>query len=120
MLQKGNAEMSIRREPNEAQKKRMREAIAQESKPEVMAALLVQQAAAMRAAKAQTLAQQTLALLLAEKERQSVSLATQERCGITRGNISKLLNDPEPNATLATIERIAAAMGVKVCVTLSK
>ena len=112
--------MSIRREPNEAQKKRMREAIAQESKPEVMAATRAQ-VAAMRAAKAQTLAQQTLALLLAEKERQSVSLATlEERCGITRGNISKLLNDPEPNATLATIERIAAAMGVKVCVTLSK
>lgn len=112
--------MSIRREPTPEQKKRMKELIAQESTPEAMAANRAQ-AAAMRAVKKQSLARQTLDLLLAEKERQAVSLATlEERCGITRGNLSKLWNDPDANATLATIERIAAAMGVKVCVTLTK
>ena len=112
--------MSIRRKPTEAQKKRIREAIAEESKPDVMAATRAQ-VAAMRAAKKQTLARQALDLLLAEKERQSVSLAQlKQRCGIARGNLSKLWNDPDPNATLATIERIAEAMGVKVCLTLTR
>ena len=59
MLQKGNAEMSIRRKPTEAQKQRIREAIAEESEPEVMAATRAQ-VAAMRAAKKQTLARQAL------------------------------------------------------------
>ena len=111
---------SKRREPTPDQKQQIKKLIAIEANPEVMAATHAQ-VAQLRAAKQLSLARRTLTLLLEEKERQSVSLAQlEERSGITRGNLSKLWNDPDPNATLATIERIADAMGVKVCVTLSK
>ena len=112
--------MSKRREPTPEQKKRMKELISQESRPEVIAANRAQ-VAQLRAGKNETLAKQTLASLLEEKARQQISLAQlEERCGIARGNLSKLWNDPDPNATLATVERIAVAMGVKVLVSLSK
>lgn len=113
--------MSIRREPTAEQKRRMKELMAVEATPEAMASNR-KHVQNLRQNKArQTLAKQALELLRQEKERQSISLAQlEERCGITRGNLSKLWNDPEPNATLATIERIAAAMGVRVSVVLSK
>ncbi len=98
----------------------MKQLIAQESRPETIAANRAQ-ITQLRAAKNETLAKQTLALLLEEKDRQQISLAQlEERCGIARGNLSKLWNNPDPNATLATVERVAVAMGVRVLVSLSK
>ena len=113
--------MSTRRESTSEQKRRMKKLVAIESTPEAISAnrAKVQKIRQHLNTAQQTLAQQALALLLAEKDRQEMSLGDlEERCGITRSNLSKLWNDPEPNATLATIERIADAMGVKVSIAL--
>ncbi|MDA0809472.1 MAG: helix-turn-helix transcriptional regulator [Planctomycetota bacterium] len=44
--------------------------------------------------------------------KQDISLRELERrTGITAGNLSRIWNDPDPNITFKTLERIAAAMG---------
>jgi DNA-binding Xre family transcriptional regulator len=69
--------------------------------------------------KAVSAAKEVLNLLLAMKERQHVSLAELEtRTGITRGNLSRLWNNAEPNVTLETVERIAAALRCRVKIEL--
>jgi DNA-binding Xre family transcriptional regulator len=69
--------------------------------------------------KAVSAAKEVLNLLLAMKEQRHVSLAELEtRTGITRGNLSRLWNNSEPNVTLETVERIAAALQCRVRIEL--
>jgi DNA-binding Xre family transcriptional regulator len=69
--------------------------------------------------KAVSAAKEVLNLLLAMKEQRHVSLAELEtRTGITRGNLSRLWNNSEPNVTLETVERIAAALHCRVKIEL--
>ena len=68
---------------------------------------------------AATAAAEVQAQLLAEKERQQLSLSElQERAGIGRSNLSRLWNQTDPKVTLETVERIAAALHCKLRVTL--
>ena len=100
---------------------RMHKAIAEESRPEAMEAnratgrrLLAQKK------QAATAAAEVLAQLLAEKERQQLSLSDlQERTGIGRSNLSRLWNQADPKVTLETVERIAAALHCKVQIKLA-
>ncbi len=69
--------------------------------------------------KAVSAAKEVLNLLLAMKEQRHVSLAELETLtGITRGNLSRLWNNPQPNVTLETVERIAAALQCRVKIEL--
>ncbi len=69
--------------------------------------------------KAVSAAKEVLNLLLAMKEQRHVSLAELEtRTGITRGNLSRLWNNADPNVTLETVERIAAALQCRVKIEL--
>ena len=102
----------------------MRNAAEEEDRPERIAAnrtyarkLLAER----RALQQQSLATETLQLLLQERHRQELTLSQLEaRSGITSGNLSKLWNLDEPNVTLATVERIANAMNVKVRISLEQ
>jgi DNA-binding Xre family transcriptional regulator len=63
--------------------------------------------------------QRTLAALKAERERQGVSLAEMERrTGITKSALSRLENDPNPNPTVATLDRIANALQKAIVIDL--
>ena len=54
-------------------------------------------------------------VLKREREARGLSLAeVAERSGIDKSNLSKLENDPYPNPTLATLTRIAEAIGVRI------
>lgn len=54
-------------------------------------------------------------LLKREREARGLSLsAVAEASGIDKGRLSKLENDPFPNPTLATLIRIADAIGVRL------
>ena len=56
-----------------------------------------------------------LKTLLDEKERQQLSLADLEaKTGIGRSNLSGLWNQSEPSVTLETVERIAAALNLRL------
>ena len=101
---------------------RINQAIEEESRPENIAAnrAYVRKAQAARAA-GETLAIQVLDLLLQERHRQQLTLSELgKRCGISSANLSKLWNLDEPNVTLATVQRIAAAMNVTVRVSIEK
>ena len=57
--------------------------------------------------------------LQALREEQEVSLSVlEERTGMSRGNLSRLLNNSRPNVTVETLERIASALGAKLRVEL--
>lgn len=101
---------------------KMRKAIAEESQPEVMKANRALGRRLLSQAKlAESAAADVLAQLLAEKERQQLSLSDlQERTGIGRSNLSRLWNQPEPKVTLETVERIAAALNCKLQITLAR
>lgn len=105
-----------RRTPNVAEQERLRKAMTEESRPEAMDAnreLGRRMLAQKREAAAATAA--VLKALLAEKERQQLSLADLEaKTGIGRSNLSRLWNQSEPGVTLETVERIAAALNLQV------
>jgi DNA-binding Xre family transcriptional regulator len=42
------------------------------------------------------------------------------KTGITAGNLSRMWNDPDPNVTVKTLERLAAAMGRTVRIEFDK
>ncbi len=115
------AETSKRLKPTPEILERIRKGIEEESRPEVMAAnralglrLRVQKQMAVTASAA-VLQQQ----LLAEKERQQLSLADIEaKTGIGRSNLSRLWNQADPNVTLETVERLAAALKCRLQITL--
>lgn len=109
-----------RRAPTEAEKERIRKAIAEESRPEVMAATREQVRKLMaKTTPRGTTAQRVIDLLRHQKDEQKLTLADlQERTGINSGNLSRLLNADEPNLTLDTAERLATAMHCSLNVTL--
>jgi len=52
-----------------------------------------------------------------ERQAQGLSLADMEvRCGITRATLSRLENALQPNPTIHTLQRIAAALGVELTI----
>lgn len=109
-----------RRQPTDPEKARIRKAIAEESKPEAIAANRAKiqklQAGKQRSG---TVAQHVLDLLRKRKDDEHLSLSElQARTGIDSGNLSRLLNADEPNLTLETVERLATAMHCTVHVTL--
>lgn len=114
------AETSKRLKPTPEILERIRKGIEEESRPEVMAAnralglrLRVQKQMAVTASAA------VLQQLLAEKERQQLSLADIEaKTGIGRSNLSRLWNQADPNVTLETVERLAAALKCRLQITL--
>jgi DNA-binding Xre family transcriptional regulator len=62
---------------------------------------------------------QALQLLRDERERQGLSLSDlQERTGIDRGALSRLENAKDPNPTVATLQRYAAALGKELVLNL--
>ena len=113
---------NTRRKPTEAETLRLRRAIAEESKPESVAANVAQIQrirAAKKATRSSSVAQRVLDLLRQRKDDEHLSLNDlQARTGIDSGNLSRLLNADEPNLTLETVERLATAMHCTVHVTL--
>lgn len=58
-----------------------------------------------------------MAVLKLEREARGLSLAdVAERSGIDRSRLSRLENDPRSNPTLATLTRVAGAIGVKLAI----
>ena len=114
------ADTSKRLTPTPEILERIRKGIEEESRPEVMAenrALGLR----LRAQKqrAVTASEAVLQQLLAEKERQQLSLADIEaKSGIGRSNLSRLWNQADPNVTLETVERLAAALKCRLQITL--
>ena len=59
-------------------------------------------------------------LLKAERQAQGMTLQElEDRTGIGSGAISRLENDPAPNPTVQTLQRIATALGKQITVQLS-
>jgi len=66
-------------------------------------------------------ARDVLQALAAVREAKNVSLSRlEELTGMTRGNLSRLWNNPEPNVTVATLDRIASALGCRIHIKLEK
>lgn len=64
---------------------------------------------------------EAMALLREERARQGLSLAdVQERTGIARSQLSQLENAEAPNPTIATVCRVAEALGMSVAIRLVK
>ena len=111
--------------PSPAILAKMRKAIAEEEQPDVIAANR-ETGQRMQAKKTLTevknpvtASQQVLASLLKEKEAQEISLSDLEaRTGIGRSNLSRLWNNPTPNVTLETVERIASALNCRLEITV--
>ena len=62
---------------------------------------------------------ETLRLLKEERQAQGVTLQElQDRTGIGRGALSRLENEPDPNPTIHTLQRIAGALGRRIVVQL--
>lgn len=63
---------------------------------------------------------ETFQVLKAERQAQGVTLQElQERTGIGRGALSRLENEPDPNPTVRTLQRYAAALGKQIVVSLT-
>ena len=61
--------------------------------------------------------QNAMTILMRERKARGLSLGdVAERTGIDKSRLSKLENDPRSNPTLATLTRIASAIGVKVSI----
>ncbi len=61
-----------------------------------------------------------LQALKAEREAQGVSLGElAKRTGISKASLSRLENDPAPNPTVATLSRIADALGRQIMIQLA-
>jgi ribosome-binding protein aMBF1 (putative translation factor) len=64
---------------------------------------------------------QAFRLLKDERERRGLSLSeVSARSGIDKSYLSKLENDPFPNATLGTLMRIAEAIGVELTIGITR
>jgi len=72
-----------------------------------------------QSAKPRILLKSAVRTLKEERERQGLSLAdVKARSGIDRSTLSKLENDEDPNVTMNTLMRYAAAVGKTVLVQL--
>lgn len=68
---------------------------------------------------ATTALRETFQLLKSERRSQGVTLQElEDRTGISRGALSRLENDPAPNPTVRTLQRIANALGKSIVVKL--
>jgi hypothetical protein len=68
---------------------------------------------------ARTALRETFRLLKTERQAQGITLRELEgRTGIGRGALSRLENDPDPNPTVHTLQRYAAALGKQIVVQL--
>ena len=115
------ADTSKRLKPTPEILERIRKGIEEESRPEVMAAnrAMGRRLMAEKGRQAVTASADVLQQLLAEKERQQLSLADIEaKTGIGRSNLSRLWNQADPNMTLETVERLAAALKCRLQITL--
>jgi hypothetical protein len=66
---------------------------------------------------AQAALRDALKFLKAERQAQGLSLFdVEQRTGIGRAALSRLENEPEPNATIATLTRYAQALGKRLVV----
>jgi len=66
-------------------------------------------------------ARSALDALQKPREQENVSLRElEERTGIAHGNLSRLWNNPEPNLTIDTLERIAKALGRRLRIELEE
>lgn len=107
-----------RRKSTDEERRRMRSIrrrIEQE-KPEIFA-----KGRALKRAHDEALVQlkETFRLLHVERKAQGLSLAElRDRCGIGRSALSRLENDPRTNPTIATLTRIADALGKRIVVRL--
>ncbi len=87
----------------------------QEETPEAMAANRQAGREALARSKQTVEARRVLDALARLREEKQVSLSTiQDRTGIAQSNLSRLFNEPEPNATIDTLQRIAAALGMQI------
>jgi hypothetical protein len=69
---------------------------------------------------ARTALRETFRLLKTERQAQGITLRElEERTGIGRGALSRLENDPDPNPTVHTLQRYAAALGKQLVVQLA-
>ncbi|MEX2673048.1 MAG: helix-turn-helix transcriptional regulator [Phycisphaeraceae bacterium] len=63
--------------------------------------------------------EQVVRLLKTERERQGVSLTElARRVNMDKGNLARLENAEHPNPTIATLERLAIALGKRLMITL--
>lgn len=70
---------------------------------------------------ANTALRETFQLLKQERQAQGVTLQElEDRTGIGRGALSRLENDPAPNPTVRTLQRIANALGKSIVVQLAE
>jgi len=93
----------------------------EESRPEVMAANKVMGRKLLAQKKKQTATARMALIRLAEiKEERGLSLADIEQAtGISRGNLSRLWNNPTPNVTIETLSRIAEALHADLSLTVT-
>ena len=103
-------------------KERMRKAIEEESRPEVIAANKAQARELLAQKRAADLAVTALMQSIQdERERQQLSLSDlAARSGIDRSNLSRMLSEASGNPTIRTLHRLAAAVGKRLIVALSE
>lgn len=67
-----------------------------------------------------TAAQSIVDQLAKCREEQGITFAElAERTGITRGNLARLMSNPDPNPTVSTLCRIAEALGFSLRIELA-
>jgi DNA-binding XRE family transcriptional regulator len=108
----------VRRRLTAAERRRVDESyrIAEEDKESIIARgrRIMRESEAERAA-----LRETFRLLKSERQSQGVTLQElEDRTGIGRGALSRLENDPNPNPTVRTLQRYAAALGKQIVVQL--
>ena len=109
-----------RREPTSAERERWEKAVQEESRPDVIAANKALGRKVLKKKQKQTAAaRQALDILAKLRADRGLSLRDLEKAtGITRGNLSRLWNNPLPNVTVETLGRIAGALGAELEITV--
>jgi len=103
---------------SDAERQQIREirASVETEKPEIVA-----QARAFKKARSEAVAQlhEVFALLRSERLAKGISLAElRDRTGIGRSALSRLENEPQVNPTIATMTRVADALGKQIVIQL--
>lgn len=103
---------SVRRRLSDDEKRRVKDGAAWASKHEAE----LSRAASVRQSELRTLTAVVTELKQARLDRGLSLSQVAERSGIDRSRLSKLESDPHPNPTLATLTRIARAIGVELTI----
>ncbi len=113
---------SVRRELTPDEARQVAGAREEETTPEAMAEARASLKSVFKALDdAERALDEAMALLREERDRQGVSLADiQERTGIARSQLCALENAEAPNPTIATVCRVADALGMRVVIRLAK